>query len=293
MSKMSSFLRDALHSLPPLHGLSQKLEEEVGETEEGEVEEAGDGVELSLGLSLNGRFGVDPRRAERKISRSSSIPDFVNPSSATGMVFGPPLVRTCSLPAETEEDCRKRREIQSLRRLEAKRKRIQKQNSCSIRDHGNSVMEEGTNGIHLQPRTLSQQGSVGSQGSGTGSSGISSDSDMQQQIQESESKSPAVQRPPLPKGSMPTNGHRSPAKGGAGMGKNVLEEMPYVFTKGSGPDGKRVEGFLYRYRKGDEVRIVCVCHGSFLSPAEFVRHAGGGDVTHPMRHIVVLPSSLL
>lgn len=70
------------------------------------------------------------------------------------------------------------------------------------------------------------------------------------------------------------------------------EEMPFVCTKGSGPDGKRVEGFLYRYRKG-EVRIVCVCHGNFLSPAEFVRHAGGGDidVTNPLRQILMLPSS--
>lgn len=75
--------------------------------------------------------------------------------------------------------------------------------------------------------------------------------------------------------------------------RNVLEDMPCVSTTGDGPNGKRIEGFLYRYRKGEEVRIVCVCHGSFLSPAEFVKHAGGGDVAHPLKHIVVNPSTLL
>ena len=70
-------------------------------------------------------------------------------------------------------------------------------------------------------------------------------------------------------------------------------DMPCVSTRVLGPNGKRIEGFLYRYRKGEEVRIVCVCHGSFLSPAEFVKHAGGGDVSHPLKHIVVSPSSFL
>ena len=68
--------------------------------------------------------------------------------------------------------------------------------------------------------------------------------------------------------------------------------MPSVTTTGDGPNGKRVEGFLYKYTKG-QVSIVCVCHGSFLSPAEFVRHAGGKEVANPMRHINVctaLPS---
>lgn len=74
------------------------------------------------------------------------------------------------------------------------------------------------------------------------------------------------------------------------MERNMMEEMPCVSTTGDGPNGRRIEGFLYRYKKGEEVRIVCVCHGSFLTPAEFVRHAGGGDVAHPLRHIVVTPN---
>jgi hypothetical protein len=69
--------------------------------------------------------------------------------------------------------------------------------------------------------------------------------------------------------------------------KIMMEDMPMVSSKLEGPNGKRIEGFLYRYKNGEDVRIVCVCHGSFLTPAEFVKHAGGGDVSNPLRHIVV------
>ncbi|XP_020224423.1 ninja-family protein 4 [Cajanus cajan] len=67
-----------------------------------------------------------------------------------------------------------------------------------------------------------------------------------------------------------------------------LPQMPYVSTKGT--NGKTVNGFLYRYTKS-EVSIVCVCHGSTFSPAEFVQHAGGTDISHPLRHITVIPSA--
>ncbi|KAI0527235.1 hypothetical protein KFK09_002834 [Dendrobium nobile] len=39
------------------------------------------------------------------------------------------LVRTCSLPVEANEENRKRKEMQSLKRLEAKRKRTEKRSS--------------------------------------------------------------------------------------------------------------------------------------------------------------------
>lgn len=79
---------------------------------------------------------------------------------------------------------------------------------------------------------------------------------------------------------------------GKGMATSTgLVDMPCVFTKGDGPNGRRVDGILYKYGKGEEVRIMCICHGSFLTPAEFVKHGGGGDVDRPLRHIVVNTSS--
>lgn len=70
-----------------------------------------------------------------------------------------------------------------------------------------------------------------------------------------------------------------------------LPRMPCVSTTGNGPNGKTINGFLCRYTK-TEVSIVCVCHGTSFSPAEFVLHAGGTDVSQPLKHITVIPSDL-
>lgn len=74
-------------------------------------------------------------------------------------------------------------------------------------------------------------------------------------------------------------------------GASHLPPMPCVSTTGNGPNGRTITGFLYRYTK-TEVCIVCVCHGTSFSPAEFVKHAGGVDVEHPLRHITIVPSDL-
>lgn len=122
-----------------------------------------------------------------------------------------------------------------------------------------------------------------------------------QSLQESEQRSHVTRKTSITMKSGDFNGMliqgqsvepKSANKEAKQLERNVLEDMPCVSTRGDGPNGKRIEGFLYRYRKGEEVRIVCVCHGSFLSPAEFVKHAGGGDVAQPLKHIVVSPTFL-
>ena len=70
----------------------------------------------------------------------------------------------------------------------------------------------------------------------------------------------------------------------------ILRQMPSVTTTGDGPNGKRIEGFLYKYWTG-QICIVCVCHGNFLTPAEFILHAGGKEVENPMKHITVYTNS--
>lgn len=326
-------------------------------------------IELNLGLSLGGRFGVEPRESSsvNKLVRSTSIAglttsfredDFsATPThgsgSGSGSVF--PLMRTSSLPMESEEEWRKRKELQTLRRMEAKRKRSEKQqkninnNSSSRLVRDRSSLERNSDDYKLPPSfgmpptwaaATSSSGkgdavfaaagqvslppsSLGSGGShGSSSSAVS---DLDSRVVEGESncneaRSPrSVQSMPVPE--LEPNEQRpnmapiaptpmdtrtsmsikveveSPIKkqivaenGIRESGMKVMEEMPCVSTKGDGPNGRRIEGFLYQYKKGEEVRIVCVCHGKFLTPAEFVKHAGGGDVTHPLRHIVVSPS---
>nr|GMD15361.1 ninja-family protein AFP3-like [Ipomoea batatas] len=220
-------------------------------------------IELSLGLSLNGKFGVDPNRAQ-KLKRCSSISSFALNGEGTGArafsPYAPPLILS----------------------------------------NGNALP--------------SSQGSSVSQGSG--SSGVSDFDSQPLQVcgKNVEARSPSSlhsrelePRPPAIPSSLHSREleHRpatvlEPAVNNSGnSGKNCKEvvrnamfNMPCVTTRGDGPNGKKIEGFLYRYRKGEEVRIVCVCHGSFLSPAEFVKHAGGGDVAHPLKHIIVSPSCL-
>ncbi|CAH2054670.1 unnamed protein product [Thlaspi arvense] len=99
------------------------------------------------------------------------------------------------------------------------------------------------------------------------------------------SKSAAVEetgKPPKP----------GPNGNGDGVNGSLLPfaRMPCVTSTGNGPEGKTVNGFLYRYSQS-EISIICVCHGTSFSPAEFVIHAGGTHVTHPLRHITVVPST--
>ncbi|RID59889.1 hypothetical protein BRARA_F03082, partial [Brassica rapa] len=123
-----------------------------------------------------------------------------------------------------------------------------------------------------------EEGSIGS--SGSGSSGLS----------ELDNTPPP---PPPPVQATTNKSIETSPPSAAPAARNIIDDMPSVSTTGDGPNGKKVDGFLCRYRKGQEVRIVCVCHGSFLSPAEFIKHAGGSDVTHPLKHIVVNPSPFL
>ncbi|KAM7471468.1 hypothetical protein LguiA_009651 [Lonicera macranthoides] len=70
------------------------------------------------------------------------------------------------------------------------------------------------------------------------------------------------------------------------LGENMMRTMPIVSTNGGIPNGNKIEGVLYKY-VNSAVCIVCICHGKFLTPGEFVKHAGGGDVEEPMKYIKV------
>lgn len=113
-------------------------------------EEDSEEVELNLGLSLGGRFGID-KDAKKKLIRSSSMAGtmpLVRDDETTTLppVLYPSLIRTSSLPTETEEEWRKRKELQTLRRMEAKRRRSEKQrniiNSAKFEKEGSFSEED-------------------------------------------------------------------------------------------------------------------------------------------------------
>lgn len=288
------------------------------------LEEEEDGeIELSLGLSMNGRFGVDPAR--KKLRRASSISNLVfavadngsrQKGSGAALESHAPLGRTCSLPTPMEE-WRHRKAFELTRSMEARKKRMEKLKTVRMVKDTDIPAEDGNDGnesndavtVKVNVRNIgignlnlvenvkqASQGSIGSQRSG--SSGISSDCHSQltegaQQLAEvkSSSGSKSVQERNEQKATIEAAVRE--AKGPNISHRNAMLDMPFVSTKAYGPNGTKVDGFLYRYKKGEEVRIVCVCHGMFLSPAEFVKHGGGGDVEHPLKHIVVNSSPLL
>ncbi|XP_066391215.1 ninja-family protein 5-like isoform X1 [Miscanthus floridulus] len=104
-----------------------------------------DEIELSLGLSLGGCFSANPSQDGKqppRLLRSSSIASICSlPATCCGgaqdaaaAATAPPpdqLLRTSSLPTEYMEDRLRRRAMQSQRRLEAKRKRLERRNSMN------------------------------------------------------------------------------------------------------------------------------------------------------------------
>ncbi|XP_015078938.1 ninja-family protein AFP3-like [Solanum pennellii] len=69
----------------------------------------------------------------------------------------------------------------------------------------------------------------------------------------------------------------------------LLYRMPCVSATGNGPNGKTIDGLLCKYDNKMEINIVCVCHGKSFTPSQFVEHAGGVDLSQPLKHITVTP----
>ncbi|KAF8104589.1 hypothetical protein N665_0171s0091 [Sinapis alba] len=273
-----------------LRGFMSEKVDGRGETSDCEDKTA---IELNLGLSLGGRFGVD--KTPRKLKRSSSVlgsivaqreeEEEVEPENYT---VG--LARTTSLPAEMEEEWRKRKEMQSLRRMEAKRRRYEKQSSQTPSFESERWVTASKSGFLQRHLVSPRQVCVDSDGvRGGGSSSSLSELDNKNQQGSSNSCNDQIS-PKMMTRCSSNNSESLGAENGKGKERATstgLFDMPCVFTKGDGPNGRRVDGILYKYGKGEEVRIMCICHGSFLTPAEFVKHGGGGDVDRPLRHIVV------
>ncbi|KAH6812547.1 hypothetical protein C2S51_026309 [Perilla frutescens var. frutescens] len=55
-------------------------------------------------------------------------------------------------------------------------------------------------------------------------------------------------------------------------GCGAYPNLPWVSTTGSGPNGRTISGVTYKYTP-TQIKIVCACHGSHMSPDEFIQHA--------------------
>ncbi|CAD5180348.1 unnamed protein product [Musa acuminata subsp. malaccensis] len=279
-------------------------------------------TELSLGLSLGGRVGLEPK--EKRLVRPSSFSTF---PTERDFSVNHPVARTCSLQAEAEVEHRKSKELQGLKRLEAngtvgRKNKIFDKEFARFRNgvvlHRPPAWADTAGRVDASKRFgLASPVSIGSEGSSCSSlydidsqpnQGLSNISEVRSSLTATALSDQSICKPKATVlGQHVTcvtevdDRPRKAARGGPKtkvlekVGKKMIQDMPCVSTIGDGPNGRRIEGLLYKYGKGEEVKIVCVCHGSFFSPAEFVKHAGSGDVAHPLRHIVVstLPAKFL
>jgi hypothetical protein len=137
----------------------------TAEKEKSNEEEEEDEIELNLGLSLGGRFGVDKSK-KKQLLRSSSIAgtipvirdddvSFLTRKNDNISYMTTVLARTSSLPTETEGEWRKRKELQTLRRMEAKRRRLEKQRIFKVEKEDERKEIEGA--MRLNFRDNKQQ----------------------------------------------------------------------------------------------------------------------------------------
>ncbi|GFP92082.1 ninja-family protein mc410 [Phtheirospermum japonicum] len=75
--------------------------------------------------------------------------------------------------------------------------------------------------------------------------------------------------------------------GGCGSYPN----LPWVSTTGQGPNGRTISGVTYKYSP-TQIRIVCACHGTHMSPEEFLLHASAEENNTTDAGVALTPSSL-
>ncbi|XP_074361543.1 ninja-family protein AFP3-like [Apium graveolens] len=181
------------------------------------VEEINEDIDLSLSLSLNGRFGVDPQR-NRKLTGAPS--HLINPHQ--------------------------RQEVQSLAPMDANMRSLHSSRSSTISYFQNQIIED--NLIHYSlPYFL------------------------------------GLLEPAAAHIFFPLYYYIYNPTVITIANSNEFEILTYTTIS-----GRKINGYLSKYNQ-EETRILCACHGFSMTPAEFIKHAGGGDVAFLERHITVQP----
>lgn len=279
-------------------------------------------VDLNLGLSLGGVYSEEFK--EKPIARSSSVAGMLtgqgsahNSNSARPDVLS--VTRSSSLPVESDQRHVRLRDWQAKKRRDSQKRLLEKRRRCRATPEEQKFSTDGAI-VPMAPSQLpqvpawvvtsAQQSTELSSAVGRmkteayvsgkqkpeemGATGFQSLPNLNQQVNGptvipgAQEAGKAVQPSDIkvkdPPQQVKVANHSYEA-----IGMEVMKNMPSVSTIGDGPNGRRIEGVLYQYLKG-QVSIVCVCHGSFLTPAEFVKHAGGKEVDNPMRRISVWPT---
>lgn len=230
------------------------------------IDDADVDLELHLRPLLKGNFGIEYLK-ESKIVNLSNFGDKTNKS---GDEFQFSLIRTSFLSMEAEEEWGEEEESQSPTHLETMLKRWEKLKNI-IEVNKKNKENDGSSGV---PMFVSQPL-------------IKGPSELSRL--ESDQSLKLVQK--LVAAALEITKENSPILSAyIAQAKWLLKyftiKMPRVSIRGDGPNGNKTDGLLFAYMKGEDMQIICNCHGDFLSPAEFVEHAGVGDVENPLKHII-------
>ncbi|KAG6433161.1 hypothetical protein SASPL_104769 [Salvia splendens] len=303
-------------------------------------------IELSLELSIGGCYAKSESKTSLEREKGSLSDEIENAQNDAAAESGCDLQRRREMQAMKRREARMKREFKKSRgvmmngcrqdKVEEEReregaapvpKREKSSNASSFRENkvswglstpiGNgfacpSVGEGGDPNHGQQPppssshhRSTSHKGgsssdtgshssSFGTHQNDSSSTTRQSDAEPACQFQDQSMKASSIQRPQSDTTCSTTDVINPPPKVVSNPGRDGAAstlQMPCVSATGNGPNGRTITGFLYKYTKS-EVSIMCVCHGSFFSPAKFVEHAGGVDVTHPLRHITIVSSAI-
>ncbi|KAL6281435.1 hypothetical protein ACE6H2_018316 [Prunus campanulata] len=231
--------------------------------------------ELNLGLSLGEIYTENPN--DNPLARSSTMAGFLKPKTtpeeervAAPLLLSVQLPRSSSVPERTGQRMIRHKDILALRRMERKKRLAEKLRK-----------EELAASLREKTSPPAAQASQPPEANATRPFSTVLN-DIKPVVTSSKVASLEHVNPAQ-------NAMENPSKAARFSNAVVQKEeltskMPSVKTFGA--DGRKTDGVLYKYRQG-QVGILCACHGSFLSPAEFVKHAGGNEVANPLRHIII------
>ncbi|CAB4281127.1 unnamed protein product [Prunus armeniaca] len=257
--------------------------------------------ELNLGLSLGEIYTENPN--ENPLARSSTMAGFLKPKTTpeeetlAAPLLSVQLPRSSSVPERTGQRMIRHKDILALRRMERKKRladKLRKEElAASLRERTSPPAAQASQPPEAnasEPLStvfkfeLKAEGyiSVSAAPNGAGCFEIfPSGSDNKPVVTSSKV---ATLEHVNPAQNVMENPSKAARFSNAVVQEELTSKMPSVRTIGA--DGRKTEGVLYKYRQG-QVGILCACHGSFLSPAEFVKHAGGNEVANPLRHIII------
>ncbi|KAH0471109.1 hypothetical protein IEQ34_000832 [Dendrobium chrysotoxum] len=264
--------------------LEQRTEEPVAMDSPAVVEENGMDVRLELSLGLSSGDGSRKRVRECDEAVEGKKPKMEEGLVLYGLQFMPVILQApngycyvsmmpCWVPRSVDVVENSVYEPTGNRSLVAEMDGVAA-GDCQMEVAGRLSSQESSISRTSVLQSLSAKGESSSTNESRSHSSDAT-TDNTSHISSFRNSKPGLKKPPSP-----TKRRKKPA----------LSRKCRAVVSTQSTEGKKINGCLYQCSES-EVRILCDCHGSFFTPADFVKHAGGPETQHPLRQITVALSS--